>query len=85
MAQAVSRRPFTAEILAQAQSVHLGFVVDEGAVEQVCVRSSSVFSCQHHSTLALHTHTSTGDELCGRSSETYSHPIDMNNKKSIPF
>jgi hypothetical protein len=43
--------------------------------------SSSVFSCQYQSTVARHAHVLWGMNnrpVGGRSSETQSHPIDMN-------
>jgi hypothetical protein len=48
MAQAVSRRPLTAEV--RIRSVHVGFVVDKVAQGQVFPPSISVFPCQFHST-----------------------------------
>jgi hypothetical protein len=50
MAQAVSRRPPTAEAQFDPGSVHVGFVVDEVALGQVFPPSTSVFPCQFHST-----------------------------------
>jgi hypothetical protein len=38
MAQAVSRRPLTAEPRVRDRSVHVGFMVDRVAVGQVCLR-----------------------------------------------
>jgi hypothetical protein len=51
MSQAVSRRPLTG-------SVHVGYVVDKVALGHVFSLTSSVFPCQYHSTVALHTHIS---------------------------
>jgi hypothetical protein len=39
-------------------SVHVGFVVDEVELWQVSLRRSTVFSCQYHSTVALHSNLS---------------------------
>jgi hypothetical protein len=51
MAQAVSRRPPTAEARVRCWgSVHVGFVVYKVALGQVFPPSSSVFPCQFHST-----------------------------------
>jgi hypothetical protein len=36
--QVVSRRPFTAEARFAPEAVHVGFVVDEVAVGQLCLR-----------------------------------------------
>jgi hypothetical protein len=50
MAQAVSRRSPTAEAWVRLGSVHVGFVVDKVALEQVFPPSTSVYPCQFHST-----------------------------------
>jgi hypothetical protein len=81
MAQAVSHRPFTAKAQIRARSVHVGFVVNKVTLEQVFVPSPSVFFCQYHSIATLHTHIISGMNdrpIGGSSSETKSHPIDMN-------
>ena len=49
MAQAVSRRPPTAEARVRSQ-VNVGFVVDKVALGQGFSPSTSVFPCQYHST-----------------------------------
>jgi hypothetical protein len=45
------------------------------------VDESGVSFCRHHSTMVLHAHISTGGVnnrlICGHSSDTQSHPIDM--------
>jgi hypothetical protein len=46
MAQAFSRRP----PIAEARSVHVGFVMDKVALGQVFSPSTSVFPCQFHFT-----------------------------------
>ena len=49
MAQAVSRRPLTAEARARSRA-HVGFVVDKMALGQVFPPSTSGFPCQFNST-----------------------------------
>jgi hypothetical protein len=47
--------------------------------------SSAIFPCQYHSTVALHTHISSGGWTIGpvvATGQTWSHPISMNN--SLP-
>jgi hypothetical protein len=60
-------------------SVHVGFV-DKVAPGQVFLHS--VFDWQCHSTMVLHTHIIiwglNNRPVSGRSSETLSHPINMN-------
>jgi hypothetical protein len=43
MAQAVSRRPFTAEACYRVRSIHLGFVVHKVALGQVFLRVLQFF------------------------------------------
>jgi hypothetical protein len=48
--------------------------------------SYPVFPCQYFSTIFLHTHNTWGLNnrlVGGRGSESYSHPIDMNNNDSV--
>jgi hypothetical protein len=65
------------------RSVHVGFVVDKVALGQVFLRVL-VFPYQYHSTVAFHTCITWGMNnslVSGRSSETQSQSIDMNNNK----
>jgi hypothetical protein len=63
------------------QSKWVEFVMDSGT--GTCSSpSSSVLPCQYQPTVVLHTHNRRVD---GRSSETQSRPIDMNNHLSIPY
>jgi hypothetical protein len=41
-------------------SIHVEFVVNKVALGQVFLLSSSVFSCQYHSTMVLHANVSPG-------------------------
>jgi hypothetical protein len=43
MAQAVSRRPLTAESRVRSRVIHVGFVVDKGALEQGFLQVLRVF------------------------------------------
>jgi hypothetical protein len=46
-------------------SVHVGFVMYKVALEKVFLRVLRVFPCQYHSTVALHTHVSSGwQKIC---------------------
>jgi hypothetical protein len=49
MAQAVSRRPLTAEAWVRSRVVHVGFVVDKVALGQVFRLVLRFFPCQFHS------------------------------------
>jgi hypothetical protein len=55
MAQAVSRRPLTAEARVCPGSIDVGFVVDKLALGQIFLQVLR-FPCQYHSTVALQTH-----------------------------
>jgi hypothetical protein len=61
MAQAVSRRPLTAEALVHAR-VSLCEICggQSGTGTLFVATSASVVPCQYHSTVALHTHISSG-------------------------
>jgi hypothetical protein len=64
-------------------SVRAGLMVNKVALAQVFLRVRW-FPCTYHSTVPLHTHISSGGwtnsrHVCSRSSETQSHPIDINN------
>jgi hypothetical protein len=79
MAQAVIRRPVTAEARVRARVTHVGFVMDKVALGQVFLRVLW-FSRQYHSIIALHTHIIWGMNnvpVSGNSSETWSHPIEI--------
>jgi hypothetical protein len=58
MAQEFSRRPLTADTPVRARVTHVEIVVDKEAMG--ISPSSSVFSCRHRSTVALHTYISSG-------------------------
>jgi hypothetical protein len=78
MAQAVSRR-------AEVRVNPCGICGGQSGTGAGFSPTSSVFPCQHNSTLALYSHITWGMNnrpVGGRSSEIQSHPIDMN-KKSI--
>jgi hypothetical protein len=49
-------------ILRTPRSVHVGFVVDKVALEQVFFSEFFRLPCQYYFTMALHTHISSGDE-----------------------
>jgi hypothetical protein len=57
MAQAVSRRPFTAESWVHAQVSPCG---EQSGTGTGFSPSSLVLPCQYHSTIVLHTHISSG-------------------------
>jgi hypothetical protein len=90
MAQAVNRRPLTAEAQVRARVSLCGICCGKSGTGTGFSQSSSVYPCQYHSTVYLHTHWDTlhcthcthlGMNIrpfVGRGSETYSHPIDMN-------
>jgi hypothetical protein len=59
MAQAVSRRPLTAEFRVRAQVNPRG-ICGQSGIRTGVSPSSSVFLCQNHSTVVLHTHISSG-------------------------
>jgi hypothetical protein len=71
MAQAVSRRLLTAENQVHTRVNPHEICGGQSGTETNFSKSSSVFSCQYHSTVALHT-------PCYLVSEARSHPIDMN-------
>jgi hypothetical protein len=56
VAQAVSRRPLTAEARVRARVNLRGIFCGQSGTGTGFSPSSSVFSCQHHSTVALKTH-----------------------------
>jgi hypothetical protein len=62
MAQAVSRRPLTAESRIRARVNPCGICDGESGTGTGFSPSSSVFPCQYHSTVVLHTHILSGDE-----------------------
>jgi hypothetical protein len=56
MAQVVSRRSLTAEARVRARAIHVGFVVDKVALEQVFSEFFGFPLSIYHSTVALQTH-----------------------------
>jgi hypothetical protein len=56
MAQVVSRRPLTAEARVRARVNPCGICGGQSGTRAGFSPSSSVFSCQYHSTVALQTH-----------------------------
>jgi hypothetical protein len=56
MAQGVSRRPLAAEVRVHAQVNPCRFCGGQSGTGTGFSLSSSVFPCQYHSTIALHTH-----------------------------
>jgi hypothetical protein len=85
MAQTVNRRPLTAEALFRAPVSPCGICGTQNGTGAGFCQSCSVFPCQYNSTVILHTHIIWGinnSSVGSRSSERWSHSIDMNNKKS---
>jgi hypothetical protein len=77
MAQAVSRRPLTAEAWASSRLSPCGICGGQIGTGTGFSPGSLVLPCQYHSTVVPYLRIiiwAIGD----RSSETYSHPIDMN-------
>jgi hypothetical protein len=60
MAQAVSHRPLTAESRVRALVNPCGICSEQSGTGTGFSQSSSVFPCQYHSTVVLHTHISSG-------------------------
>jgi hypothetical protein len=82
MAQAVRRRPLTAETRVRARVNPCGMRGRQSGTDKGLSPSSSVFPCQYHSTVALQLITTWGMNsrpVGGRSSETSSHHIAMYN------
>jgi hypothetical protein len=66
MAQAVSRRPLTAEAQDCTGVNPCGICTGQNVIEAGYSTSSWVFSCQYHSTVTLHTHMTPRDEQQAR-------------------
>jgi hypothetical protein len=58
MAQAVSRRPLTAEARFRSSFNPCGIFGGQNGIGMVCSPSSLVLPCRYYSTVALHAHTS---------------------------
>jgi hypothetical protein len=56
MAQAVSRRPLTTEARVRARVIPCWICGGQSVTGTGLSPSSSVFHCQYHSTVALHSH-----------------------------
>jgi hypothetical protein len=65
MAQAISRRPLTAEAGIRARVSPCGVLWWAKWHWDRFFPSSSVFLCQYHSTVGLHTHVSSGGQTIG--------------------
>jgi hypothetical protein len=65
MAQAVSRQPLTAEVRVRPPSQSMWDCGGQSGTETGCSPRSSVFPCQYDSTLAVHTHISSGGWTIG--------------------
>jgi hypothetical protein len=84
MAQAVSRRPLTAEDRIHSLVSTCGICGGQGGTGAGFSPSSWDLLCHYHSTVALQTHISPGGggvnnwPAGGDSSQTQSHPNDMN-------
>jgi hypothetical protein len=62
MAQAVSRRPLTAEARIRARNSLCGICDGQSGTGTGFSPLSLVVPCKYHSSMAVHTHTSPGDE-----------------------
>jgi hypothetical protein len=83
MAQAISRRPLTAEARVRACVNPCEICGGKSGTGTGFSPSSSVFPCQYHSTIALHAHIIWGMNnmsASGSRSETKSHPIIIINQ-----
>jgi hypothetical protein len=86
MSQTVSRRPPTVEAWVSVRVSPCGICGVQSGTWTGFSPSSSVFPCQYHATRAPYSYIIWGKNnrsVCGRSSETYSHPIDIK-KRSRP-
>jgi len=82
MAQAVSRQPLIAEAQIRSRDSQCGIYNELIGTGTGSYPSSSVFPCQYHSTLAPYSYITLAMKngpVGGRSSETQSHSIDVNN------
>jgi hypothetical protein len=83
MAQVVSRRPLTAEVWVHASVSSCEICGGQSGTRTSFSLSSSIYPCQYHSTIPLHTHHLGMNKrpVSDHTSETAS-PIDMNNSNS---
>jgi hypothetical protein len=82
MAEAVIRRTLTAKTRVCVRVSPCGIFSGHSGTGTGFSPSSSVFTCQYRSTVPLCTHIMWGMDnrpVSDPSSETYSHPIDVNN------
>jgi hypothetical protein len=89
MAQAVSRRPLTAKARVRARIGPCGVCGGQSGSGTGFSTSSSVFSCQYHSTVAAHGlrmyHLGMNNRpVGGRGLETRFQPIDMSKRGKRP-
>jgi hypothetical protein len=88
MAQAVNRRPLTAEYRVRTRDNPYGICGGQSGTGTCFSPSSSVFPCQYHFTVVLHSYIIWGMNnmsSSGTSSETVPHSIKIKNIKVLSF